>query len=354
MAGRRTGSDALIGGHSLGRVFLTLFAPLTLTALAMGCESRLISVIPPSNLQICAASTSPCPPPPSQVTLLEGEEEALRARLTGPDGELLSGRPVSWSSDDLGVAAVTPQGLLRGVLPGLTVVRAEAEGLRASVAVAVLQGPTIALSAQLLQLAGPSGEPPLEVVVEVGNVGNGSLSGLVASVQTDVGGGEGWLVSALQGEAAPTTLSIQVLLEDLSPGLYTGRVAVADPAASNSPQTIEVEVSVEDPLPRIDLSPTVAFLSAASGTVQPAILDVSVDNGGGGVLEGLMTSVTYVSGGSPGWLSTSFAGAQVPTTLEISANGRFLAPGTYVADVLVTATSAPAAAATVRVTFTVR
>jgi hypothetical protein len=240
------------------------------------------------------------------------------------------------------------------VLPGLTVVRAEAEGLRASVAVAVLQGPTIALSAQLLQLAGPSGEPPLEVVVEVGNVGNGSLSGLVASVQTDVGGGEGWLVSALQGEAAPTTLSIQVLLEDLSPGLYTGRVAVADPAASNSPQTIEVEVSVEDPLPRIDLSPTVAFLSAASGTVQPAILDVSVDNGGGGVLEGLMTSVTYVSGGSPGWLSTSFAGAQVPTTLEISANGRFLAPGTYVADVLVTATSAPAAAATVRVTFTVR
>ena len=292
------------------------------------------------------------------MTLLEGAEETLSARLLGPNGELLSGRPVSWSSDSPGVADVTPTGTLRGVSPGMTVVPAQVAGLSASTAVVVLQGPTIALSSQLLQLGGPSGEAPLEQVIDVDKSGNGSLVGLGVSVEIDNGGAGAWLVATLESASPPINVAaqviVQVILEDLLPGFYTGRVIVRDPAALNSSQTIEIELSVGEPLPRIDLRPTVSFLSAASGTVQPATQDVSVENGGGGVLDGLMTDITYISGGLEGWLTASFTGAQAPTTLEIVANGRFLPPGTYVANIEVTATSVPGAGTTVRVTFTVQ
>ena len=129
---------------------------------------------------------------------------------------------------------------------------------------------------------------------------------------------------------------------------------VTGPTALNGSQAVQVELEVGEPLPIIDLSPTSVLLVAPAGAFQPAIQEVAVENVGGGTLDGLGVGVTYVSGGEEGWLSTMFVDSSAPTTFDISALARFLAPGTYIADVLVTAASAPSASATVRVTFTVQ
>ena len=336
-----------------GRVFLALLVSSVAGGLIAGCEKTLVNVIPLVGLQIALTSDG-CLVAPGQVTLLEAEEENLEACLTGPGGEPLTGRPVTWRSDNSDVALVTPTGTLRGVSPGVTAARVAVENLQASIPVTVLQGRTISLSPELLQLQGPSGEAPLEAQVQVENAGNGTLSGLSASVEIEGGEATDWLIASLQGTSAPTTLLVQVLLADLSPSFYRGTVRVADPLALNSPQTVEVEVQVGEPLPKIGLDLTAVQFVAPSGAFQPAIQEVSVENVGGGVLGGLAANVTYLSGGAVGWLSVVFAAGEAPTTLELSANARFLAPGTYVADVEVTSTTAPGASGTVRVTFAVQ
>ncbi len=310
-----------------------------------GCETTLVSVIPPASLRIL----------PDQVTVLEGEEEIVEADLRGPAGEPLSGRTVVWRSDNPDVASVTPSGIVRGEREGLTIVRAQVESLQASVPIIVLKGPTIALSAGVLKLEGPSREEtPLEIAVLVENAGNGAISALSAFVQFEGDSGQDWLNATLQGTSAPTTLLVQAFLADLAPGDYRATVRVSDPSALNSPQLLEVELRVGEPLPEIGLSPTVVALGAAAGTFQPATEDVAVQNTGGGVLDGLVANVTYLSGGAAGWLSAAFADEEAPTTMELSASARFLAPGTYVAEVEVTSTSVPSTRGTVRVTFTVQ
>lgn len=339
-------------GSFRDRPSAALFVITLIGGLIVGCEKTILNVIPPSDLQIHLVGQDL---PANSVTLLEKEEQAFEARLTGPDGEPLSGRTVTWSTDDPTVASLTSSGVLMGLAPGSTVARAQVENLRAAVPVTVLQGPTIELSSQLLQLQGPSGgETPLEIGVFVENAGNGSLSGLSASVQTDGPAGEDWLVASLQSGDAPTILLVQVLLENLVPGSYRGQVMVTGPTALNGSQAVQVELEVGEPLPIIDLSPTSVLLVAPAGAFQPAIQEVAVENVGGGTLDGLGVGVTYVSGGEEGWLSTMFVDSGAPTTFDISALARFLAPGTYIADVLVTAASAPSASATVRVTFTVQ
>ena len=293
--------------------------------LVAACKKTIVNVIPLAGLEICV-EMSPCPA--SQVTLLEREEQDLEARLTGPDGEPLSGRPVTWTSADPGVASVSSTGTLTGVSAGVTFARAQVESLQASLPVTVLKGPTIALSSQLLQLQGTSGEAPIEIAVLVENSGNGTLSGLFASVESEGSESEEWLVASLQSTGAPTILLVQAFLSNLNAGTYRGTVTITDPSALNSPQTVEVELQVET---GVALSPSAVLLVAPSGAFQPATQDVAVEPVGGGVLAGLTASVSYVSGGAEGWLSTSFANAQAPTTLELSGSARFLVPGTYVA-----------------------
>ena len=261
------------------------FALLVITLSAVvfvGCEKTIVNVIPLANVQVCppAEGAVPCP---EQVTLLEEESVSLEARLTGPDGEVLSGRQVTWRTDEPGVATINSTGTLQAVSPGATFAHAQVETLAAAMPVMVLKGPTIALSSQLLQLQGPSGEEtPLEIVILVENSGNGDLPGLSVSVAMDGGEEEDWLAATLQSDTAPTTLIVQAFLQDLESGLYGGTLTIVGPTALNSPQTVRVELQVGDELPKIQLDPPAVQFVAPSGAFQPAIQDVSVEDIGGG------------------------------------------------------------------------
>jgi hypothetical protein len=291
---------------------------------------------------------------PSQVTLLEGEARTLQAYLTGPGGEILTGRPIDWSVEDPDVALVTPQGLLSAVAEGATTVLVEVEDLSVSVPVTVLRGPTLGLSPASLALGAPSGQlQAIERQVAVTNLGNGSLSALTRTVIRDDAPTVAWLQGTLDATSAPTTLRIQVSVTNLTPGTYRGRVRVSDPAALNGTQAVEITVQVGQALPVVRLEPSAVQFAAAPGTQEPASQEVTVENAGGGTLQGLTATVRAVQGGSD-WLVPTFVGLSAPTRMTLTASARLLTAGTYIAEVDVRANSAPGIVGTVSVMFVVQ
>ena len=90
---------------------------------------------------------------PSSATVGAGQVLQLAAILKDANGNTLTGRTVTWSSNELSVATVSPSGLVSGLLAGTATITATSEGRSGTATVTVV--------ASL-----PSGEP-------VFNVGNG-------------------------------------------------------------------------------------------------------------------------------------------------------------------------------------
>jgi len=302
-----------------------------------------VNVIPAVALQLSPAS----------VSVAEGEQLPLSATPVGPTGEALAGRIVVWSSDDSSVASVTPAGILRGEAAGLTTVRARVDDVETSLPVTVVRGPTIGLPGTRIEWEGFAGQAsPLVEVFSLVNDGAGALTGLEVQVSRGGSEAEEWLSAALGSGTAPTTLQVQVVLANLTPGTYAGTVSVRSTVARNSPRTLEVVVTVLEPLPAVGIGASSVSFVAPSGAREPASQSVPVVNIGGGILEPLDVSVTYLSG-ADGWLSASLAESTAPTELTIEASALLLGPGTYRAVVEVSSPSAPGGSATLEVEFKV-
>lgn len=102
-------------------------------------------------------------PTPAAVELLVNATAPLTVQLLDAIGEPILGRPIIWAVADSRIASVTPQGLVRGLVPGRTTVTATREGVTAAIPVyvpgvrAMSVTPTtatvIASGSQRLQLA---------------------------------------------------------------------------------------------------------------------------------------------------------------------------------------------------------
>ena len=309
----------------------------------VGCEDISVNVIPAAGLQLSPASAS----------VAEGEQLPLSATPVGPAGEPLAGRTVVWSSDDISVASVTPSGVLRGESAGVTTVRARVDDIETSVPVTVVRGPTIGLPGTRIEWEGFAGQAsPLVEEFALVNDGAGSLTGLEVQVSRGGPETEEWLSAILGSGTAPTTLQVRAVLANLTPGTYKGTVSVGSDMARNSPRTLEVLVTVLEPLPAVGIGASFVSFVAPPGAREPASQSVPVVNLGGGILEPLFVSITYLSGAG-GWLSASLADSTAPTDLTIEASALQLGLGTYRAQVEVSSSSAPGASATLEVEFRV-
>jgi hypothetical protein len=74
---------------------------------------------------------------PDSVTLRVGESAQLSATARDASGSALTGRPVTWTSDDPEIASVSPAGLVTALSSGTASVTARTEGASASVDVSV-------------------------------------------------------------------------------------------------------------------------------------------------------------------------------------------------------------------------
>lgn len=201
--------------------------------------------------------------------------------------------------------------------------------------------PAIALGATELNFAmSAGGAAPAAQSVGITNAGGGTLSGLSAMVTYAPGQPTGWLEATLSAAVAPTSLTVRVTNSSLPSGTYSATVLVNASGAQNSPQQVTVALVVGTQQPSIGASPGSVSFQVRRGQAS-ASQAVAISNAGGGVLNGLGTTVIFPGGQPTGWLTATLSGAAAPATLTVTAAPASLPPGTYSATVRVTAATAP-------------
>jgi hypothetical protein len=110
--------------------------------------------------------------------------------------------------------------------------------------------------------------------------------------------------------------------------------------------------SSTSPKPKIAFSPASITLTAVVGGSASGA--VTINNGGGGTLDGLDAAVGAYSTGASGWLTATLATADAPTALNLVASAVNLPAGSYSAVVNVSdaAASPPTGVLTVNLTVT--
>jgi uncharacterized protein (TIGR03437 family) len=174
------------------------------------------------------------------------------------------------------------------------------------------------------------GTVPAASSIQITNSGSGTLAWTATASAA-------WLTVSPASGTAPSTLSVSVSPVGLSPGTYTGNVAISASGASNTPFSIGVTLTVTQAAPALAISPQALTFNYSVGGSAPAAQTVSITNAGAGTL-----SFTAAASSSPYWLAVSPASGSTPGTLSISINPANLAAGTYTAAVQVTAAGATA------------
>ena len=82
-------------------------------------------------------------------TIVEGDSRPLTVRLWDAQGNELTGRTVTWSTDKPDVAVVTPAGVLEAKSPGVLVITATSEGVGNSLGLTVTPNPAPVASVSL-------------------------------------------------------------------------------------------------------------------------------------------------------------------------------------------------------------
>lgn len=155
-------------------------------------------------------------------SMLIGEQAQLTAEALDAGGSVLSGRPITWTTNDASIATVTGSGLVTAVSVGGAIITASAEGQSAVASItvsavpvatvtvaaivnALLVGQTTQLTVQLLS---PSGDTltgrPVVWSTSASTVATVSSDGLV----TAVGQGTATITATSEGKSASVTISV--------------------------------------------------------------------------------------------------------------------------------------------------
>ena len=268
------------------------------------------------------------------------------AQVLGNAAEWVSVSPASGAAPSLLTVSADPGNRLPGAYSATILINAPGavsspQTVSVRINVAAEAQPTVAISTQLLEFQGIAGGiNPTPQVLLISNAGSGSLA-WSAAAQTTTGGD--WLaVSAVEG-SAPSTIFVSANPRGLAPGVYRGRIHVANQGGGPSASTV-VHLTVASPASSILLSNTGFQFTAVEGGAALPAKQFSVLNGGEGILDwSLVTSTT--SGGS--WLQvtpsggSSDAGAVASSPkVSVSPNVSGLRAGTYSGLITVTAPGA--------------
>ena len=191
--------------------------------------------------------------------------------------------------------------------------------------IAPLASPVIALAPAVLRFSYTvGGAATASQSVSVSNSGGGTLTWSATPNAS-------WLALT----SAPGLLTVSINPAGLSPGMYTGTIAIRGVGASNSPQTVAVTLIVAaatTPTPTISLSAAQANFAYIVGGAVPTTQTISISSSGGGTL-------SWSASSNASWLSVTPAGT-APSTLTISANPSGLNVGSYNGAITLTATGA--------------
>ena len=248
---------------------------------------------------------------PPQFEIPVGGAQQLIATPRDAQGQPLQNRPVTFSTDNANVATVSVLGLVVGVTPGTTTIRATSEGKTGTSSVTVAPRAAARLGFTTQPANGTAGQAlaPIRVAVQddLGGTITDATTTITLSIADNAGGGTlgGTLtMNAVAGVATFTTVTI-----DKSGAAYTLRASAVplSPAISN-PFTIAAGAAsrlamVTQPSPAttsgapLAVQPVVRIADANGNAISQAGVSVTAQVVGTGVtLAGNLTILTAANG----------------------------------------------------------
>src|SRR5207245_10297640 len=191
---------------------------------------------------------------PSSATCVVGGTVQLQATLTDSGGNVLTGRTITWSSDNGSVATVSGAGLVTAAGTGSANITATSEGQSASASIAVSNVPvasvtvapaTVALqSGQTAQLTAPPKDPngnPLSGRVVTWSSNNTSVATVNGTGLVTAGAASGSATITATSEGQSGTASVSVTFVPVA------SVTVAPASASmQTGQTVQLTATPKD------------------------------------------------------------------------------------------------------------
>ena len=241
----------------------------------------------------------------------------------------------SWKATAI---TVTLPAALTGLLTLTVVASTGADNIRVmavSTAAAIATAPT---TLQFTYAAG--GTVPAAQNIAISNTGSGELDWTATSSVP-------WLTVSAASGTAPSTLSVSLSPAGLSVGSYQGAIQVASTGVSNSPQSVTVTLTVTAAATTLMVAPQALTFQYILGASAPAAQNVTISNGGSGVL-------SWTAADGDAWVGLAPPAGSTPGTLAISVNPANLAAGSYTSNVQVTAAGAAGSPASIAVTLVVQ
>ncbi|HEX5437767.1 MAG TPA: Ig-like domain-containing protein [Gemmatimonadaceae bacterium] len=231
-----TVSDGLVTGVAAGT-----------TRIAASVEGQngtaMVTVLPQRVVSVSIA--------PPTVSIRVGDKAQLHAAALDANGDTLSGRPISWASNDTTVATVDDNGVVTGIATGNTTITATSDGRRATAPVSVGSQPVASIAVS-----------PSKV-----NITAGQTSQLTATVRDSAG-------TLLSGRTVAWNSSNDNIARVSTSGLVTGVAAgSATITATSETKSTTVPVTVaEAPANAVVISPKSATVFVDSTTQLSAVV----------------------------------------------------------------------------------
>ena len=145
----RDASNAVLAGRALAWsssnvAIATVSSTGNVTALAQGTTTVSATSegrVGTATVVVLARLASTVTLTPGSNTLVEGATQQLTTQITDPQGNLLTDRPITFSSDATAVATVSSTGLITAVAPGSARITATSEGKSGTAMVQVIPVP---------------------------------------------------------------------------------------------------------------------------------------------------------------------------------------------------------------------
>src|SRR6266699_379632 len=271
-----------------GLVTAVASGPATITAHSENKSGT--AAITVNSAPVATVTVSPTP-----ATIVAGYTQQLTASLYDANGNLLSGRIVTWSSDNPAVATVSNAGLVTAVAPGAANITDTSEGKGGSAAITVNPAPVASVS----------------VSPTAATVGVGATQQITATLHDALG-------NVLTGRVITWSTDAAGVATVDANGLVTAVAAgTANVTATSEGKSATAAVTVTIPVASLTVSPTAATI-VVGGTQQ-------------------LTATPLDANGNPLSGRTITWSSDAPSVATVNANG--LVPGVAVGSANITATS---------------
>ncbi len=264
LVGWSSSDEAIAVVSSTGRVSGLKAGTVTITASSEGTNGTATVTVTPAPV----ASVNVTPPTAS-VTV--GQTTTLQAQTLDANGATLTGRAVTWSSSNTGVATVSNAGVVTGVAPGTATITATSEGKSGTATITVTAVPVATVTVA-----------PGTLPLQTGQTGN-----LTATVR-DAGN------NVLTDRAVSWTSSNTAVATVAPNGTVTAvAVGTATITATSEGKTGTATVTVTAPPPAAVATVTVAPTTLPLQTGQTGTLTATTRDAANNVLTG--RAVTWSS-----------------------------------------------------------